>query len=102
MASCGLVCLVSLSIRFVLILGILLMLREAILQFFNLQPVKVEGMLLLAVLGFLFNELAVLRLKNKKSINQKVVYLHLLEDVLGWIAVFVGALYNVLLQCSLY
>lgn len=76
----------------VLIVGSIIMLREAIPRLMNPQTVKVEGMLLLAVLGIFFNGLAVFRLRKDKSINQRVVYLHLLEDVLGWVAVLIGAL----------
>jgi len=36
--------------------------------------------------------LAVLRLKKGSSINEKVVSLHMLEDVLGWAAILVGSL----------
>jgi cobalt-zinc-cadmium efflux system protein len=76
----------------ILSIGSVIILREAIPRFFNPQMVKVEGMIALGVLGIIFNGIAALRLKNRGSINQKVVYLHLLEDVLGWIAVLLGAL----------
>lgn len=76
----------------VLIVGSIMMIREAIPRLMNPQTVKVEGMFLLAILGIFFNGLAVFRLRKNKSINQRVVYLHLLEDVLGWIAVMIGAL----------
>ena len=46
----------------------------------------------LAILGILFNGLAVLRLKKGISLNEKVVMLHLLEDVLGWTAILVGSI----------
>jgi cobalt-zinc-cadmium efflux system protein len=38
------------------------------------------------------NGLAVLRLKKGHSHNEKIVSLHLLEDVLGWVAVLIGAI----------
>ncbi|MCB0667226.1 MAG: cation transporter [Saprospiraceae bacterium] len=76
----------------VLIVGSIIMLREAIPRLMHPQSVKVEGMFLLAVLGIFFNGLAVFRMRKDKSINQRVVYLHLLEDVLGWVAVLIGAL----------
>ncbi len=49
-------------------------------------------MFLLAVLGIVVNGIAVLRTRHATSINERVVSLHLLEDVLGWAAVLVGAL----------
>lgn len=50
------------------------------------------GMIGLAVLGILVNGAAVLRLRNSGSINARVVMLHLMEDVLGWVAVLIGSL----------
>ncbi len=47
------------------------------------------GMMGLAVLGIIVNGAAVLRLKGGESMNQKVMTWHLLEDVLGWVAVFI-------------
>lgn len=76
----------------VLTVGSIIMIREAIPRFFDPQEVNVTGMLFLAVLGIFFNGLAVFRLRKQKSINKRVVYLHLMEDVLGWIAVLIGAI----------
>ena len=76
----------------VLTVGSIIMIREAVPRFFNPQEVNVTGMLLLAVLGIFFNGMAVFRLRKQKSINKRVVYLHLMEDVLGWIAVLIGAI----------
>jgi cobalt-zinc-cadmium efflux system protein len=46
----------------------------------------------LALLGIIFNGAAVLRLKRGKSLNERVVMLHLLEDVLGWIAILMASI----------
>ena len=75
----------------ILLVGSVLIMVHAIPRLFNPQQPNVEGMLLLAVLGVVVNGLAVLRLRKGSSINEKVVSLHLLEDVLGWLAVLVGA-----------
>lgn len=75
----------------VLLVGSVLILMHAVPRLFNPQQPDVKGMLLLAVLGVIINGMAVLRLRKGKSINERVVSLHLLEDVLGWIAVLVGA-----------
>jgi len=58
------------------------------------QPVQADakGMFLLAVLGVLVNGAAVLRLKKGNSLNERVVSLHMLEDVLGWVAVLIGSI----------
>lgn len=75
----------------VLLVGSILILTHAIPRLFNPQHPDVKGMLLLAVLGVIINGMAVLRLRKGSSINERVVSLHLLEDVLGWLAVLVGA-----------
>jgi cobalt-zinc-cadmium efflux system protein len=50
-----------------------------------------QGMVLFAIVGILVNGAAVLRLRGSRSLNVRVVAWHLLEDVLGWIAVLIVA-----------
>lgn len=66
-------------------------LSRAIPLILDAEPVKTTGMIWLAIAGIIFNGVAVLKLSEGSSINQKVVRLHLLEDTLGWMAVLVGA-----------
>lgn len=75
----------------ILVVGSVLILMNAIPRLFHPQQPDVKGMLLLAVLGVIVNGAAVLRLRKGRSLNERVVSLHLLEDVLGWLAVLVGA-----------
>ncbi len=75
----------------VLVVGGLYILSEAIPRLFAPEPTSAKGMFLLAVLGIVVNGIAVLRTRHATSINERVVSLHLLEDVLGWAAVLVGA-----------
>jgi cobalt-zinc-cadmium efflux system protein len=76
----------------ILLVGSLLVLSEAIPRIWDPQPVNAVGMMGFAVLGIVVNGAAVLRLKGGESLNEKVVRLHLLEDVLGWVAVLVGGI----------
>jgi cobalt-zinc-cadmium efflux system protein len=73
----------------VLIVGSVVILMHAVPRLLDPQQPDVQGMILLSVLGIIFNGAAVLRLKGGSSLNEKVVRLHLLEDVLGWVAVLV-------------
>ena len=75
----------------VLVVGSLYILSEAIPRLFNPQETDAKGMFILAILGIVVNGVAVLRTRKSKSINERVVSLHLLEDVLGWAAVLVGS-----------
>ncbi len=75
----------------ILIIGSLFIIQEAAERILHPQPADARGMILLAMLGLVFNGIALLRLRKGKSINERVVSLHFLEDVLGWIAVLIGA-----------
>ena len=61
----------------------------AIPRVMNPTYVHYDGVLALAVLGVLVNGLAVFKTSKGKSLNEKAISLHLLEDVLGWIAVLI-------------
>ena len=74
----------------VLVAGSALVLSQSIPRIFRPEEVHPEGMVLFALLGILVNGAAVLRLRKGKSLNEKVVSWHLLEDVLGWIAVLIA------------
>lgn len=74
----------------VLLIGSSLIIYECVQRFFEPQAVNAVGMLWLAVLGIVVNGAAVFYTRGKDSgINERVVSLHMLEDVLGWIAVLV-------------
>lgn len=76
----------------VLLIGSIFIIREAIERLFQPEPAHYQGMILLAILGILVNGVAMMRLKKGESINERVVSLHFLEDVLGWVAVLIGAI----------
>jgi len=75
----------------VLIVGSIYILSETIPRLFLPQETNAKGMFILAIFGVVVNGIAVLRTRKGKSINERVVSLHLLEDVLGWAAVLVGS-----------
>ncbi len=76
----------------VLVAGSIFILTKAIPELFNPEETNVQGMLYLAILGIAVNGAAVLKLRKGESLNEKVVSLHLLEDVLGWVAVLIGSI----------
>lgn len=69
----------------------LYILSEAIPRLINPEESNAEGMIFLAIIGIAVNGYAMLKLSREKGINAKTVSLHLLEDVLGWVAVLVVA-----------
>jgi cobalt-zinc-cadmium efflux system protein len=73
----------------VLLVGSVIVIYECIKRIIDPQQVEAKGMLFLAILGIVVNGIAVLRTYKGKGVNERVVSLHLLEDVLGWTAVLV-------------
>lgn len=71
----------------ILLVGSILILVEAIGRIFSPQEVNAQGMLWLAILGIIVNGLAALSVKRGKTLNERAVFLHIMEDVLGWIGV---------------
>ncbi|RZK78057.1 MAG: cation transporter [Pedobacter sp.] len=93
--------LAALGMSVFLLVGAVLMIISAVRSFINPETVNSVGMLWLAVLGIAINGFAFLRVKkggghhhghsHGHNHNSRAVMLHLLEDVLGWVAVLVGA-----------
>lgn len=50
---------------------------------------QAEGMLMLAIFGVAVNGFAAYKLSRGDSLNERVLNWHLLEDVLGWVAVLI-------------
>ena len=75
----------------VLLLGSVFVIYASVMRILQPQYVKVEGMFLLAILGVIINGVAVWRTHKSSGINERIVSLHLLEDVLGWIAVLIAS-----------
>lgn len=75
----------------VLSVGSVLIMTEALPRLFNPVMPDASGMLGLAVVGILVNGVAAMTLRRGKTMNEQMLNWHLLEDVLGWIAVFVVA-----------
>lgn len=76
----------------ILFTGSIFIIIEAIPRLLYPEQADAKGMMWLAILGILVNGAAVVRLKNGKTMNEKVVAVHLLEDVLGWVAVLIASI----------
>ncbi len=75
----------------ILLCGSLLVAYNAIMRFMFPQSIDYNGMILIAVIGFLVNFVAAWFTSGEGSLNQKAINLHMLEDVLGWAIVLIGA-----------
>ncbi|MDO5571783.1 MAG: cation diffusion facilitator family transporter [Bacteroidales bacterium] len=73
----------------VLFLSSVFVIIEAVKRIQDPQSVKAEEMLILAIVGVIINGAAALKLKKGDSLNEKAVFIHIMEDVLGWISVLI-------------
>jgi cobalt-zinc-cadmium efflux system protein len=76
----------------ILLVGSVFIIIEAIPRIINPEHADAKGMMWFAVLGILVNGAAVFKLRKGTSINERVVSLHMLEDVLGWVAVLIASI----------
>lgn len=73
----------------ILFTGSIFILVEASKRILSPEPSHASWMFVLAIIWVLVNWYAFFKTHKSSSINEKVVSLHLLEDVLGWVAVLV-------------
>jgi len=76
----------------ILITGSVLVIYNAIQRIINPIEINYDGMIVFAIFGVIVNFLAAYFTKEGDSLNQKAVNLHMLEDVLGWAVVLIGAI----------
>jgi cobalt-zinc-cadmium efflux system protein len=81
----------AIFVTIVLIAGSLFILSQAIPRLINPEAVNAEGMILVAMIGITINILGYLKLKQGISQNEKILSWHLMEDILGWIALLTGS-----------
>ena len=82
----------SLITTVILLLGSISVVYNAVMRMFHPVAIDYSGMIIFAIIGAGVNLIAAMLTKDGHSLNQKAVNLHMLEDVLGWIVVLVGAL----------
>lgn len=75
----------------ILLIGSVLVIYNAVRRIFLPVRIDYDGMILFAVVGVVLNFLAAYLTREGDSLNQKAVNLHMLEDVLGWVVVLIGA-----------
>ena len=75
----------------VLITGSVFVIIESVKRVAHPEAVNAKGMLILALLGVAANGIALLRLRKGSSVNERVISLHFVDDVLGWVAVLIGS-----------
>ncbi len=76
----------------ILLIGSAAMICNAVGRIISPTQINFNGMIVFAVVGVCVNFFAAFLTREGDSLNQKAVNLHMLEDVLGWLVVLVGAI----------
>lgn len=75
----------------ILVVGSVFVILNAVNRLINPVAINYNGMIIFAIIGATVNFLAAYFTREGDSLNQKAVNLHMLEDVLGWVIVLLGA-----------
>ncbi len=76
----------------ILLVGSIAVTVNAIHRIIEPTEINYDGMILFAVIGAAVNFCAAFFTRHGDSLNQRAVNLHMLEDVLGWCVVLIGAI----------
>lgn len=76
----------------VLLGGSIYVIYEAVGRLIEPEHSDAQGMILFAIIGVAVNGFAAWKMSGGKSLNEKVISWHLIEDVLGWVAVLIVAI----------
>ena len=82
----------SIITTLILLFGSVAVIYNAIGRIIEPTEINYNGMIVFAVIGVCVNFFAAYFTREGDSLNQKAVNLHMLEDVLGWAVVLVGAI----------
>ena len=73
----------------VLLVGSLIIIIETVPKLFNPEPINVTGVFWVAIGAIFINGFSVWLMSRGRSANEKLLNIHLMEDLLGWIAVLI-------------
>ncbi len=76
----------------ILFIGSVIVIYNAVHRIFVPTEINYNGMIIFAIVGVCVNFCAAFFTRESGSLNQKAVNLHMLEDVLGWAVVLIGAI----------
>ncbi|EAZ79694.2 cation diffusion facilitator family transporter [Algoriphagus machipongonensis] len=74
----------------ILIIGSIFVITEAVTRILNPEVSNAQGMIIFALIGVAVNGYAAWKVSHGSTQNEKVVSWHLIEDVLGWVAVLIA------------
>lgn len=77
----------------ILLMSCTIILYETLPRLFNPQKVNYNGMIILSFLGIAFKSLGAIKTAKGEKINERAVSLHLMSDVLTWIATLITSFF---------
>lgn len=75
----------------ILLIGSIFVIINAVNHIFHPSTINYDGMIIFAIIGVVINFVAAHVTHGGNSLNQKAVNLHMMEDVMGWGVVLIGA-----------
>lgn len=85
----------------ILFIGSIFVIWNAFKRIVSPVSINYSGMIIFAIIGVFVNFLAAYFTREGESLNQKAVNLHMIEDVLGWLVVLIGAIIMKLTNISI-
>ena len=76
----------------ILLFGSIMVISNAVNRIIEPAEINYNGMIVFAIIGTSVNLAAAFLTRDGNSLNQKAVNLHMIEDVLGWVVVLLGAI----------
>jgi len=85
----------------ILLTGSIFIIIEAVQRLLDPQPSDARGMLIFALVGMGVNGYAAFRTSRGKNMNSRMISWHMIEDLLGWAAVFVVSIVLMVKQINI-
>lgn len=76
----------------ILLIGSGIIIFEAINRLINPELINTELIIYFAILGVVVNGIAAFNSSRGKTLNEKAITLHMLEDVLGWVTLLIASI----------
>lgn len=76
----------------IMLVGSIIIIYEAIQRIISPEPANAAGMIVFALVGIAVNGYTAWKLSSGKTLNERVVSWHLVEDVLGWTAILIASI----------
>jgi|AntAceMinimDraft_17_1070374.scaffolds.fasta_scaffold20179_1 cobalt-zinc-cadmium efflux system protein len=76
----------------ILIVGSTFVVIESVKRLIHPELINSELLIYFAIFGVVVNGIAAFNISKGHSLSEKAISLHLLEDVIGWIALLIGAI----------